>query len=261
MGLMSAALPLVTRREIVREYRPDENLTLDSGVRALRAKSALSDGLSVRPRGGAGEFGGRLQLYSALNRDAARAVRRGDIVTAQRICAAAVAVESTPAAKEVVVALAGAVLADAAGLARALSAPELARVVAVLNDELARARGELGLDAAPTVLNGWVSDLDASVAVLRLRGSMDVPVPRPMLEAAGLDRVGAAVSASWELLPGGRTLLTVEPAVDVPEANELGEPLTDVYGTPWGSVLVDQDTLRPTGTPTVCIPAGIPDIE
>jgi hypothetical protein len=117
------------------------------------------------------------------------------------------------------------------------------------------------LDVGNTVLSGHVATIGDSVAVLKLRGSIDFPVPRPMLEAAELDRVGAPVSASWELLPGGRTLLTVEPAVDVPETNELGEPLADMYGTPWGSVLIDEDALRPTGTPTVEIPAGIPDVE
>jgi hypothetical protein len=258
---MSAALPLVTRREIVREYRPDENVTLDSGVRALRAKSALSEGLSVRPRGGTGEFGGRLQLYSVLNRDAARAVRRGDVPTAQRICVAAAAVERSSVAQELVIALSGAVVTSTAGLARVLSAPRLSRLVAALNEDVEGARRDLRLDVGNTVLSGHVATIGDSVAVLKLRGSIDFPVPRPMLEAAELDRVGAPVSASWELLPGGRTLLTVEPAVDVPETNELGEPLADMYGTPWGSVLIDEDALRPTGTPTVEIPAGIPDVE
>jgi len=261
MDVMPAALPLVTRREIVREYRPDENVTLDSGIRALRSKCALSEGLSVRPRGEAGEFGGRVQLYSALNRDAARAVRRGDVTTAQRICAAAAAVESSRAAQEVVVALAGAILTSSAALARALSAPQMAGAVAALNREVAHARTALQLDSAATVLNGHVAEIQELVGVLRLHGSLDVPVPRLMLEAADLDRVGAPVSASWELLPGGRTLLTVEPAVDAPETNELGEPLADIYGTPWGSVLIEDDALRPTGTPTIQIPAGIPDVE
>jgi hypothetical protein len=36
-----------------------------------------------------------------------------------------------------------------------------------------------------------------------------------------------------------------------------------VYGTPWGQVLgaVDPDVLIVSGTPTVRIPAGIPDVE
>src|SRR3954469_11180264 len=98
---MSAALPLVTRREIVREYRPDDNVTLDSGIRALRAKCALSPGLSVTPRGSGGEWGARVQLSSALSRAAARAVRRGDVAAAQRICIVAADLEGSRAAREI----------------------------------------------------------------------------------------------------------------------------------------------------------------
>jgi hypothetical protein len=66
----------------------------------------------------------------------------------------------------------------------------------------------------------------------------------------------------WELLPGGRTLLTVEPAIDAPDVNDLGEPLVDLYGTPWGQVLTagDADALEVTGAPTVTIPEGTPEV-
>ncbi len=55
----------------------------------------------------------------------------------------------------------------------------------------------------------------------------------------------------------------VDPAIEMSDVNELGEPLVDVYGTPWGQVLsgVNPDVLAVSGTVTVRIPAGIPDVE
>lgn len=267
---MPIALPLVTRREIVREYRPDETVTVDSGVRALRSKKALSFGLSIPTRGPGGELGGRVHLYSALNRDAARAARRGDIASAVRIGKAAARLEASPEAKHIAAALAGGAagdegstaLAGAAGLARALSSPALTPYVVSLQREIARARMDLNLAVSSTVLSGHIASLDSHVSVLHLHGALPFSVPTTMLEAAQLRDVGAAVSAMWELLPGGRTLLTVEPAIDAPEVNDLGEPLVDLYGTPWGQVLTagDADALQVTGTPTVTIPEGIPDV-
>jgi hypothetical protein len=58
-------------------------------------------------------------------------------------------------------------------------------------------------------------------------------------------------------------MLSVEPSIETSDGNELGEPLLDVYGTPWGQVLsgVDRDVLAVSGMATVRIPAGIPDVE
>ncbi|MFI5004738.1 MAG: hypothetical protein ACHQE6_06965 [Solirubrobacterales bacterium] len=267
---MPTALPLVTRREIVREYRPDETVTVDSGIRALRSKKALSLGLSIPTRGPGGELGGRVHLYSALNRDAARAARRGDTKSAVRIGKAAARLETSPEAKHIAAALASSAagrdgltaLSGAAGLARALSSPALTPYVVSLQRGIARARRDLNLTGGSTVLNGRIASLDSSVAVLELRGALPFSVPKTMLEAAQLRAVGAPVSAMWELLPGGRTLLTVEPAIDGPDVNDLGEPLVDLYGTPWGQVLTaeDADMLNVTGAPTVTIPEGIPEV-
>lgn len=268
---MPISLPLVTRREIVREYRPDETVTVDSGVRALRSKKALSFGLSIPTRGPGGELGGRIHLYSALNRDAARAARRGDIEAAVRIGKAAAGLETSPEVKHIAKVLAGGANGDkgltaltgAAGLARALSSPALTPYVVILQRDTARARRALNLAVGSTVLNGHIASLDSYVAVLTLHGALPFSVPTTMLDAVQLRDVGAPVSAMWELLPGGRTLLTVEPAIDVPDVNDLDEPLVDLYGTPWGQVLTaeDADALEVTGAPTVTIPEGIPEVE
>lgn len=85
-------------------------------------------------------------------------------------------------------------------------------------------------------------------------------VPRRL---AGIGLVDGAVVASWESLAGGHKMLAVEPSIETFDVNELGEPLLDAYGTPWGQVLkgVDLDVLTVSGTATVRMPAGIPDVE
>jgi hypothetical protein len=265
---MPAALPLVTRHEIVRDFRLDENVTVDNGIRALKDKHALSPGLTFITRGAAGRLGGRVHLYSALNRDAARAARRKDYVTAARLAKAAAKLDASPEAKKIAAALSG--IAGAAGvsnavdLARLLAAPSLVTEVSGLQRKLARARR--GLDAAttPAQFGGHITAMSDVAAMVRLQGlPSPVPVPTVTVRAAGIGSIGAAVIASWEILGGGRTMLSVEPAIEMPDVNELGEPLVDVYGTPWGQVLsaVDPDVLAVSGTPTVHIPAGIPDVE
>jgi hypothetical protein len=58
-------------------------------------------------------------------------------------------------------------------------------------------------------------------------------------------------------------MLSMEPSIETSDVNELGEPLLDVYGTPWGQMLrgAERDVLSVSGTATVRIPAGIPDVE
>jgi hypothetical protein len=264
---MSVALPLVTRHEIVRDFRLDEAVTVDNGIRALKDKHALSPGLSFTTRGTAGRLGGRVHLYSALNRDAARAARRKDFATASRLAKAAARLDASPEAKKIVAALstiagAGAV-GSAVDLARLLAAPQLAPEVTGLQRKLARARRSLDAETVPAQFGGHVIAMGEVAAMVELQGlPAPVPVPKATVLAAGVGSIGSAVIASWEMLSGGRTMLSVEPAIEMPDVNELGEPLIDMYGTPWGQVLSagDLGALAISGSPTVEIPAGIPDV-
>jgi hypothetical protein len=264
---MPSPLPLITRREIVREYRPDGKVTVDSAIRTLRSKKALSSGFSIPTRGVGGALDGRVYLYSALNRDAARAIRHGDTKTAVRIGKAAAKHERSPAAKHVAAALAAdsASLAAAAGLggtaalASALSAPALTAWVADLQKMMSTVRYDMKLTADSTVLNGRIASFVPSGAILNFRDALPFTVPTAILDAAQLNSIGAPVSAMWEILPEGRSLLTVEPAIDTPDVEDSH---FDIHGTPWGQVLTgdDRDALEVTGTPSVTIPRGIPDV-
>ncbi|WCB95674.1 hypothetical protein DSM104299_04423 [Baekduia alba] len=265
---MPAALPLVTRQEIVRDFRLDETATIDNGIRALKDKHALSPGLGFTTRGTAGRLGGRVHLYSALNRDAARAARRKDYAMAERLAKAAARLDASPEAKRIAAALstiAGAGgISSAAELARLLAAPQLAAEVTGLQRKLARARRGLDAETAPAQFSGRIVALNDVAAMLELQGlPAPVSVPAVTVRVLGVGAVGSPVVACWEILAGGRTMLSVEPAIEMPDVNEFGEPLVDMYGTPWGKVLsgVDPEVLTVTGTPTVRIPAGVPDVE
>lgn len=260
---MSIALPIVTRREIAREFRPDGTITDESALRRLRDKHALSTGVSAGARASGGKLGGRTHLYSALNRDSARALRQKNGSLATRISKEAARLEGSVEMHRLAAAVAEAGgAASAAELARRLSEPALAHDVIALERGLRAARRRLGIADEPALLSGYVATITTSNAVISFAGVPNpVTIPRQLLTDAGLDDVGDAVSAVWEILTGGRTLLTVEAAVDLPEFNADGEPLVDMYGTPWGRLLADPDATIATGVPTITIPAGIPDIE
>jgi hypothetical protein len=272
---MPIALPLITRREIVAEYRLresrlDDKVALDSGIRALRDKGGLSSGVSVAPHGRRGTFGGRLHLYSSINRPAVRAVARRDLATARDIMEAAHRLETSDESQHIIrglMTLWPVVRRESAAtpmmLARALSTPTLFSAVLGLQNATVAVRMELGVPLNETVLSGRVASIDRASAVIALPGAVSLPVPPRMLADAGVGHVGAPVTAIWELLPAGRTVLTLEPAVEDTEAGELAEPLVDLYGTPWGQVLagVEREALGAEGRPTITIPEGIPEVD
>jgi hypothetical protein len=117
-----------------------------------------------------------------------------------------------------------------------------------LQCKLALARRALDVDTTPAQFSGHIvalSDVAATVELQRLPSP--VPVPAVTVRAAGIGSTGSAVIVSLEILAGGRTMLSVEPAIEMPDANEFGEPLLDVYGTPWGRCSA---ALTPTYSPS-----------
>lgn len=259
---MPVAVPFVTRREIARDYRPDATVSDESAIRSLRSKHSLSDGISVAARGGSGKLGGRLHVYSALNREAARAARQNNHALAVRIAKAARTLETTSQAKRLTSALVEAMaLSGSVDLARVLSRVELLPDITALQRQQTEVLKKLNV-TAPAMFTGYVVRLTLAEAWLSLGGlTAPVAIPRVMLDEVGVGEVGSAIAASWEILAGGRTLMTVEPALDA-AVNADGASLVDMYGTPWGRVLTEADELlHITGTPTITIPAGVPDVE
>lgn len=87
----------MTREAVLAVLRPGELVT-ERPFRTLRERGAASDGLSVPVRTPGGQVLGRLQLYSSLNADAARAYRLRLFDEAQELAERAAAIEqSSPA--------------------------------------------------------------------------------------------------------------------------------------------------------------------
>lgn len=89
--------PFVTREGILRVLRPTQ-LTTGRPFATMRRRQAASDGLAVRLRARGGQLMGRVQVYSSLNTDAARAFRRRDVELAQQLALRAGELERSDAA-------------------------------------------------------------------------------------------------------------------------------------------------------------------
>jgi hypothetical protein len=239
---MRTLLPLVTKREIAREMGLGAQRTDDAVLRTLRTNNALSKGLRGQRRAQAGHLGGTLHLYCALNRDAARALRNKDKVLAQRLAQAATRVEALDATRM----LADAIEHQSADpsprvLAEVFAQPVLTTALREVDHAITAER--LALPGAPrsTVASGHVSALKNGSATIVLDDDLTTLArPREQLREEDLDEERAVLAARWELIGDGRSLLALEPAIDLP-ADPTGERLVDLYGTPWGEVLTDAD--------------------
>ncbi len=87
----------MTREAVLSVLRPGE-MTTERPFRTLRERGAASEGLAVRIRTPGGHVLGRIQLYSSLNADAARAYRLQHSEIAKELAERAFAIErSSPA--------------------------------------------------------------------------------------------------------------------------------------------------------------------
>jgi hypothetical protein len=90
--------PFLTRESVLSVLRPGE-LTSERPFRTMHEKGAASDGLAVPIRTPGGQVLGRVQLYSSLNADAARAYRLRQVETARELARRATDIEQSPAAQ------------------------------------------------------------------------------------------------------------------------------------------------------------------
>jgi hypothetical protein len=92
--------PFLTRDAVLSILRPGER-TSERPFRTLRERGAASPGFSVPIRDPRGQVAGRVQLYSSLNGDAARAFRLRDVDLAQALAARAGEIERSEPARRV----------------------------------------------------------------------------------------------------------------------------------------------------------------
>ena len=241
---MRTLLPLVTKREIVREMRLGVMRTDDAVLRTLRTNHALSKGLAGQRRASAGRLNGAMHLYCSLNRDAARALRHKDKDLAQQLAQAATRVEAMKATRT----LADAIEQQSADssprlLAEVLARPELTTALREVDRAIIAERRELPSEPRMTVASGRVTALNGVSATIALDDDLTpLAVPRELLREEDLDEQGAVLAARWELMGEGMSLLALEPVIDLPATDTSAEPLVDIYGTPWGQVLTDADS-------------------
>jgi hypothetical protein len=148
-----AAEPFITREAVLSILRPGE-LMSERPFRTLRQHGAASPGFSVMLRSPGGHILGRLQLYSNLNGDAARAFRLHDPRLAQALAGRAQEIERSSAARRVRAAVA-AVAAQMPAPSIGVSPSGLRRYA-----DLRRRFGGRGLDAV-AMAREWLAGSDA----------------------------------------------------------------------------------------------------
>lgn len=244
--------PFLTREAILSILHLGE-VTTESQFRTLRVHHAASAGLPVTMRTDGGHVIGSVQLYSALNADAARAFRLRHHDLARELAARAQEIERSPDAgrvRDAVSAVAGHMPADLAGTAgvpaslrgyldarrcsswRALDPGALAREwlahagawlttnfdelvesVVILDRAIEDARADVLPEPRVSTFYGTVARMDEFVAELEGADEQALLVPRDDLDRQGLARLGQAVAVLCEVLPGGGSYSLPMPAV------------------------------------------------
>ncbi len=183
-----------------------------------------------------GQLGGTLQVYLALNRDAARAARKHQWEEAQELAHRASEIESSAAARSILnalrIELAGGAHQNAATPHAEWMQGDRDRLLAssrvwLRSDDLAPAALEVGrriVEARRDVLNadeidsvtaflGTVSRLDDSRAEVESQNGDRWLVERSDLARLGLDSIGEPIAIFREELPSGPRLTFIEPAL------------------------------------------------
>jgi hypothetical protein len=254
---MIVELPLITAEEIAAEYRPGSHVTVKATMRRLREKKLVSPGVSEHPKGPGGKVAGSIHLYSALNLDAARAVRSDDLVAARRIAKVAARVERGSRTMKV-----AQTLAMAGGITTfCQSTVNLDGVVRTALLHLAREtsaeRNRLfhGHSAEAPRL-GRVVRMHGGLAYLALQdGGTPVSLPRANLDVFGCGVIGAAVALQFEALGHGQTLIKALPAISLEEGSE--EPIYP-YERPLPEHASAIALLNELSSPTIRRPRRIP---
>lgn len=149
--------PFLTRESVLSVLRPGE-LTSERPFRTLREHGAASEGLAVPIRTPGGQVLGRVQLYSSLNADAARAYRLQRAGVARELAGRATAIERSPAAQLIRKAVASAAASLPVDRSSMQAPPSLQRYLNMRRRSTGR-----GLDPE-WLTREWLSHSDAWLA-------------------------------------------------------------------------------------------------
>jgi len=246
--------PFLSREAILSILRPGQIAT-EAQFRTLRQHDGASRGLPVTLRTRSGRVVGRVQLYCALNGDAARAYRLHGPEGAHELAARAGEIERSPDVRlmrDAVASVASRLPLDPRGseapadmrrylrLRRRFS-PHGADEGALVREWLAqsgawiatagsetltqaivnvaravdRARAEILPEPHVTTFYGVVARMDELVAEVEDADGHALMVPRDDLDRQGLASLGQPVAVLRELLPGGGSYSLPMPAASV----------------------------------------------
>jgi hypothetical protein len=226
--------PFLTRDSVTAVLRPGD-LASEQPFRTLRRHGAASPGIAVAMRTAGGHVLGRLQLYSALNGDAARAFRLRDIDRARAFAERAEALECTRAAqrlKDAVAEVAGSMPTDPA---LADAAVPLRRYL-----DLRRRSTPNGLDTGRTTREwlassgAWLDESDVRAELVAAVAELDRAACEARAELAGEQRrsvstffgVVARMDAfSAEVEGGAETVLVPRDDLERHGLAVLGQPV------------------------------------
>lgn len=149
--------PFVTREAILSVLRLGE-FTSERPFRTLREHGAASEGLAVRLRTPSGQILGRVQLYSSLNADSARAYRLQRIGVARELAERAMIIERSPEAQLIREAVASAAASVSVDQLSMETPPALRRYLTMRGRSTGRGLDREGL------LREWLSHSDAWLA-------------------------------------------------------------------------------------------------
>jgi len=222
---MIVELPLITAEEIAAEYRPGGGVTVKAIMRRLREKELVSEGVGEHPRGPKGTVVGALHVYSALNLDAARAARSGDLAAARKLAKSAKRIEQRRATTQIVRGIAG--MGGAPSMRTRLQ--WVADYDEMLREALENVVAETAAERRKLVEGArfsaprlaYIVKIHGAVAEVQLDGANE-SISLPVVDLDMLDSafVGAALALRWEPFGPGRTLITAAPAMKLGDGDE-----------------------------------------
>jgi hypothetical protein len=216
--------PLVPKGFIIESLLPGVPRKSDSPLRRLKEKGLATEGIEVRVRRPDGAIGGTLSLYCALNVDAARLERRGEMKKAQMLVRRAKKIEQSKKCLAIASMFRLFRLHGTGWSAyiEALDESSFRAAVLELADDVQKARADV-IDAGPAAsVTASVAGFRGTTAYLETADGTRLGIPRRQLAEENLDWIGAPVIITREEL-GSNVILQVKPGL----AADVADPVVE----------------------------------
>lgn len=256
--------PLVPRELLVRVFRPGEEATGEAPFRTLRRHAWATAGVRIATRT-SGRAAGQVTIFSALNLEAARLARRGELPAAVRLAKQAASLEASKEFAVVAALLAGLSPGLVSSVARGVlpeDLPDADKLWSALRKiakrtEQVRASGEVRKWRAE-LLAGRISQVrKTSLVLTTVEG--ECSIPRWLGSSVHREQVGDDLAVLNDRLGDSSALAVALPALDVEQSEP--EPAFDPFARdPRVGVLTMSEMRRISGEPAqprVLVPVTI----